>query len=184
MGLHGLACWMGKYWSLDRDIAFLEIIPIAFSIFLWHKLLDKNLIVYSIDNVAVVSILESKTSKSARIMVLFIFIVYWLFVWHLHFKALHISYVHNAIADSLSRGQFQDQRASSDCRTEANDDTLGMLEPFKTEFYSLIYKSISKKTWKVYKNAKNTLEEFREFFLFIFKFKFKPTMASSYYSYN
>ena len=56
---------------------------------------------------AVVSILESKTSKSARIMVLLIFIVYWLFVGHLHFKAVHISYVHNAIADSLSRGQFQ-----------------------------------------------------------------------------
>ena len=56
----------------------------------------------------------------------------------------------------------EDQRVSSDCRTEANDDTLGMLEPFKTEFYSLIYKSISKKTWKVYKNAKNTLEDFRE----------------------
>ena len=107
MGLNGLACWMGKYWSLDRDITFLEIIPIAFSIFLWHKLLYKNKIVYSIDNVAVVPILESKTSKSARIMVLCIFIGYWLFVWHPHFKAVHISYVHNAIADSLSRGQFQ-----------------------------------------------------------------------------
>ena len=107
MGLNGLACWMGKYWSLDRDITFLEIIPIAFSIFLWHKLLYKNKIVYSIDNVAVVSILESKTSKSARIMVLFIFIGYWLLVCHLHFKAVHISYVHNAIADSLSRGKFQ-----------------------------------------------------------------------------
>jgi hypothetical protein len=69
--------------------------------------LYKNKIVYSIDNVAVVSILESKTSKSARIMVLFIFIVYWLLVGHLHFKAVHISYVHNAIADSLSLGQFQ-----------------------------------------------------------------------------
>jgi hypothetical protein len=39
---------------------------------------------------------------------------------------------------------------------------LRMLKPFKTEFYSLIYKSISKKTWKVYKHAKNTLEDFRE----------------------
>jgi hypothetical protein len=56
---------------------------------------------------AVVSILESKTSKSARIMVLLIFIGNWLLVGHLHFKAVHISYVHNAIADSLSRGQFQ-----------------------------------------------------------------------------
>jgi hypothetical protein len=107
MGLLAAACWMGEYWSLDRDITFLEIIPTAFSIFLWHKLLYKNKIVYSIDNMTVVSILESKTSKSARMMVLLIFIVYWLLVWHLHFKAVHISYVHNAIADSLSRGQFQ-----------------------------------------------------------------------------
>ena len=56
---------------------------------------------------AVVSILESKTSKSARIMVLLIFIGNWLLVGHLHFKAVHISYVHNAIADSLSRGHSQ-----------------------------------------------------------------------------
>jgi hypothetical protein len=55
----------------------------------------------------VVSILESKTSKSTRIMVLLIFIGNWLFVGHLHFKAVHISYVHNAIADSSSRGQCQ-----------------------------------------------------------------------------
>jgi hypothetical protein len=29
---------MGKYLSLDRDITFLDIILIALSIFLWHKL--------------------------------------------------------------------------------------------------------------------------------------------------
>jgi hypothetical protein len=29
------------------------------------------------------------------------------FIGHLHFKAVHISSVNNAIADSLSRGQFQ-----------------------------------------------------------------------------
>jgi hypothetical protein len=40
-------------------------------------------------------------------MVLLIFIGNWLLVGHLHFKAVHISYVHNAIADSLYRGQFQ-----------------------------------------------------------------------------
>ena len=56
---------------------------------------------------AVVSILESNTSKSSRIMVLCIFIAYRLLVGHLHFKAVHISYVHNALVDSLSRGQFQ-----------------------------------------------------------------------------
>jgi hypothetical protein len=33
---------MGKYLSLDGDITFLEIIPIALSIFLWHKLFCKK----------------------------------------------------------------------------------------------------------------------------------------------
>ena len=98
---------MGKYLSLDRDITFLEIIPIALSIFLWHKLFYKKKIVLCIDNVAVVSILNSKTSKSARVMVLLRFILYWSLVGYLHFKAVHISSVNNDIADSLPRGQFQ-----------------------------------------------------------------------------
>jgi hypothetical protein len=34
---------MGKYLSLDGDITFLEIIPIALSIFLWHKLYNSVL---------------------------------------------------------------------------------------------------------------------------------------------
>jgi hypothetical protein len=52
---------MGKHLSLDRDIIYLEIIPIALSIFLWNKLFYKKNIVLCIDNVAVVSILNSKT---------------------------------------------------------------------------------------------------------------------------
>jgi hypothetical protein len=110
MKINGLTCtdlFNGKYLSLDRDIISLEIIPIALSIFLWHKLFYKKKIGHCIDNMAVVSILNSKTSKSARVMVLLKFIFYWSFVGHLHFKAVHISSVNNAIADSLSRGQFQ-----------------------------------------------------------------------------
>ena len=57
MGLLAVSCWMGKYWSLDRDITLLEIIPIALSIFLCHKLCYKKKIVYYIDTMAVVSIL-------------------------------------------------------------------------------------------------------------------------------
>jgi hypothetical protein len=62
----------------------------------------------------------------------------------------------------VSRGQFQRLRELA--RTEANGDTLGILEPFKTEFYSLIYKSINKNTWTVCQHAKNTLEDFRQKF--------------------
>ena len=59
---------------------------------------------------AVVSILNSKTSTSARVMVLLRLIFYWSLVGYLHFKAVHISSVNNAKADSLSRGQFQKLR--------------------------------------------------------------------------
>jgi hypothetical protein len=68
---------MGKYLSLDRDITFLEIIPIALSIFLWHKLFYKKKIIDYIDNMAVVSVLNSKTSTSARVMVLLRLHFYW-----------------------------------------------------------------------------------------------------------
>ena len=101
--------WPAKWESTDllRDITFLEIIPIALSIYLWHKLFYKKKIVYYIDNMAVVYILNSKTSKSARVMVVLRFIVYWSLAGHFHFKIVHISSADNAIANSLSRGQFQ-----------------------------------------------------------------------------
>jgi hypothetical protein len=41
---------MGKYLCLDTDITFLEIIPIALSIFLWQKLFYKKKIIDYIDN--------------------------------------------------------------------------------------------------------------------------------------
>jgi hypothetical protein len=47
------------------DITFLEIILSALSIFLWHKLFYKKKIIYYIDNMAVVSVLNSKTSTSS-----------------------------------------------------------------------------------------------------------------------
>jgi hypothetical protein len=100
--------WPAEWGSTDllKDITFLQIIPIALSIFLWHRLFYKKKIVYYIDNMAVVSILNSKTSKSTRVMVLLRFIVYWSLVGQFPFKAIHISSVDNAIADSLFRGQF------------------------------------------------------------------------------
>ena len=132
--------WPAEWESTDllKDITFLEITLIALSIFLWHKLFYKK-IVYYIDNMAVVSILNSKTQKSARVMVLLRFIVYWSPVGHLHFKVIHITSVDNAIADSLSRGQFQRIRALA---PSAELKPMGIVEPFKTEFDILIYRFI------------------------------------------
>ena len=67
--------WVYLQWPLEwtdseilKDITFLEIIPIALAIFLWYKLFHKKRIIFYIDNLAVVSILNSKSSKRVKII--------------------------------------------------------------------------------------------------------------------
>jgi hypothetical protein len=45
-------------------MTFLEMLPIALAICLWHKEFHKKKILFHIDNLAVVSILTSKISKT------------------------------------------------------------------------------------------------------------------------
>lgn len=118
-GGFGCGCYfMGKwcylqwplYWrqtGITRDITFLEIIPIALSVFLWYDRFKGKTIVFHIDNLAVVTVLNSKYSKSERVMNLLRFIVYWSMIGHFNLKAFHIFSKNNSIADSLSRGHFQ-----------------------------------------------------------------------------
>jgi heptaprenylglyceryl phosphate synthase len=64
-------------------------------------------IAFHVDNLAVVTVLNSKSSKSPRVMHLLRFIVYRSMMGHFHMKAFHISSANNCVADALSRGQFQ-----------------------------------------------------------------------------
>ena len=59
------------------------------------------------DNMAVVSILNNKSSKNDHVMSLLRKIVYWTLMGNFQFKATHIASSENKIADALSRGQFQ-----------------------------------------------------------------------------
>jgi hypothetical protein len=56
-----------------KDITFLEMIPIALSVFLWGVFKRKK-IAFHVDNLAVVTVLNSKSSKSPRVMNLVILI--------------------------------------------------------------------------------------------------------------
>ena len=62
--------WPSEWQGTDilRDMTFLEILPIALAIYLWfdHFYL-KNILFYS-DNLAVVTVLNSKSCKSDRVM--------------------------------------------------------------------------------------------------------------------
>ena len=61
--------WL-NHWSSEilNDITYLEIIPVAMANFLWKERFEAKKIVFHCDNLAVVTILNSKTSKSERVM--------------------------------------------------------------------------------------------------------------------
>jgi hypothetical protein len=52
------------------------MIPIALSVFLWDRVFKRKKIAFHVDNLAVVTVLNSKSSKSPRVMNLLRFIVH------------------------------------------------------------------------------------------------------------
>ena len=90
-----------------RDIAYLELVPIALSIFLWGYQFRNKQALFHTNNTAVVSILNNMSSKSDRIMSLLRPNVYWTLILHFQFKAKHVFSVDNCIADAISRRQVE-----------------------------------------------------------------------------
>ena len=60
--------WPKKWHNSDilRDMTFLEMLPIALASCLWHKEFHKKKILYHVVNMAVVSILNSMSTKSDK----------------------------------------------------------------------------------------------------------------------
>ena len=85
------------------DITYLELVPVALSCSLWKKEFERKQIQYSIDNEAVVAILNKKSSQSSRVMTLVRYIVLLSLQYHFHIRAVHIPGKENNIADALSR---------------------------------------------------------------------------------
>lgn len=130
--------WPVEWYQSDilKDITFLEMIPIALSVFLWDRVFKRKKIAFHVDNLAVVTVLNSKSSKSPRVMNLLRFIVYRSMMGHFHLKAFHISSANNCVADALSRGQFQKFK---ELAPEA--DTFPTAVPM--EFWSLLNSTLS-----------------------------------------
>ena len=114
----GCGCYFNGKWcflqwpegftvEILKDITFLEIIPIALAIYLWHDLFFKKKIAFYVDNLAVVTVLNVRSSKSKRVMNLLRLIVYWSMLGNFHIKSFHIPSAVNAVANAISRAQFQ-----------------------------------------------------------------------------
>ena len=97
--------WSGS--DILRDITFLELVPIALAVCLWKERFTAKRIQFACDNMAVVHILNSKTAKAERVMILVRAIVKWSLLHNFHINALHVSSSNNGIADSISRKQWQ-----------------------------------------------------------------------------
>lgn len=91
---------------LIRNLAFLELIPVVLALYLWGDQLKNKRIIFYIDNLALVSILNKNSSKDKSIMKLVRHVVLITMLKNIQFKAFHIETSQNQIADALSRFQM------------------------------------------------------------------------------
>lgn len=100
--------WFHGLWpvSWKREcITLLELYPIIAALAAWGPQLANKRINFRTDNMAVVHIINSCTSKDRRIMTLVRRFVLLSMSFNIHFKASHVSGTLNYLADSLSRQQ-------------------------------------------------------------------------------
>jgi hypothetical protein len=119
-------------------MTFLELVPIAMAFHIWSQgLAGKRLILHT-DNQALVSILNSKTSKSKRVMRLLRQLVLQSLLFNIQFKSLHITGQRNVKADSLSRQQKSRSRANL---PKAEEQPTPIPKSFLQAIYSIDPKS-------------------------------------------
>ncbi|XP_021378273.1 uncharacterized protein LOC110466218 [Mizuhopecten yessoensis] len=121
--------WEGK--PILGSLSLLEFIPIVFSLLLWGPRLADRRVKFRVDNLALVSILNTQTSRSPAIMVLVRYFVLLIMKHNIQFKAQHIRGVDNDIADSISRKQWKRFRNLAPIASEYP-------EAIPQEFHSLI----------------------------------------------
>jgi hypothetical protein len=79
----------------------LELISVVLAFIIWGSEVKNKKILLRIDNQALVSIVNKRTSKSKRVMVLIRQLVFLNMYNNVQFKSVHIEGEHNEIADAL-----------------------------------------------------------------------------------
>lgn len=100
--------WPLEWKNLDvlRDITFLELAPILLAVMIWGEDLSCHKVQFHTDNSALVSILNTQSSRSPRIMYVIRKLVLLFMQFNITFKAKHIAGIDNGIADAISRKQW------------------------------------------------------------------------------
>ena len=112
--LHGFAAIFGKRWlqgcfpcnCANMNIAVKELLPIVLAMQLWGSLMANSRILFICDNMSIVAVINSHTSKYAHIMRLLRQLVVATMLHNIHFASKHIPCKRNSTADALSRFQY------------------------------------------------------------------------------
>ncbi|MES9882579.1 MAG: hypothetical protein ABW185_17050 [Sedimenticola sp.] len=102
------AAWPGSWHEhgLTKDITMLELFPILVALHIWGEELRNKKIIFNCDNIAVVHILNSMTSKSESVMILVRRLAIVCFQYNVVLKAKHVKGYTNSLCDALSRLQL------------------------------------------------------------------------------
>ena len=102
-----------KHWAASdicKDITFLELVPIFIAVSIWRQFLRNKKVLFRSDNESVVAILNSKTSKSKRVMSLVRPLVLNCMLSNIQTKFVHIGGEFNGISDAISRCKWSQFR--------------------------------------------------------------------------
>ncbi|CAC5400947.1 unnamed protein product [Mytilus coruscus] len=89
-----------------RNLALFELIPVILTLYLWGELLRNKKICFNIDNLALVSTVNKRTSKDKQIMKFIRPLVLLTMLNNIQFTAVRIKGSENKIADAISRFQM------------------------------------------------------------------------------
>ena len=100
--------WPSSWKNLPilRNMSFLELIPVVLALYLWSDILQAKKILFHIDNLALVGIINKRTSKDKQIMKLVRPLVLLTMLNDIQLKARYINTTQNSITDALSRFQM------------------------------------------------------------------------------
>lgn len=94
------------FYETTKDITFLELVPIVLGVFIWAEQLYAKKLLLHIDNLSLVHIINQKSSKNNRVMVLIRALVLYTLSYNIQVRAIHVPGKNNNIADAISRFQW------------------------------------------------------------------------------
>ena len=169
--------WLKIHWPeswRDYPITIKELLPIILAVAIWGQQWSGKHIRCRCDNMAVVNILYSRTSKDSAIMHRVRFLHFFLAHFDIKLIASHIAGKSNDLADALSRNPMHTGilRTCSNSpqrgyyhprdspRNADNRETRLVLASLEAEAHSLVLNSIAPSTSRVYSSARNAFLHF------------------------